>query len=327
MNLNPKKKKKNEENKENNQKEGKENEKKNEEDKKEEEKINDLDNIQYNDDESDRNDNLDYFSKYKSVIKNENKKSKKVNIKRGNYTIVDKYRKVTFVKEKYYSLDIPGFFEHLDKKKPSIIKLFWHLFLRRNVYISPFMVSSTINPRWRRILCLYIYLLLQILILTFGITIADSFNISNGSKIIILQFINILLADIITIIMIPLFRIPSSYKRTLFLNFKSTEQMKLLKIFKDVKEVQRKKLPFIIGIISGVFVITFYFSFNYCSVIYYSRWKFVGCLFVGILFDFVLYEGALNGLICLLYFLKDKNKCFISPYVYLFIFRNYRACF
>ena len=68
--------------------------------------------------------------------------------------------------------------------------------------------------------------------------------------------------------------------------------MKLLKIFKDVKEVQRKKLPFIIGIISGVFVITFYFSFNYCSVIYYSRWKFVGCLFVGILFDFVLFPNA-----------------------------------
>ena len=149
-------------------KDKKEKEEKNKEDKKEERKINELSTIQYNDDEDDnnseKNKNYDYFSKYKGVIKNENKKNKKVKIQKGNYTIVDKYRKVTFVKERYYSLDIPSFFEHIDIKNPSIIKLFWHLFLRRNVYISPFTVSSTINPRWKRILCLYIYLLLQILI-------------------------------------------------------------------------------------------------------------------------------------------------------------------
>ena len=306
-----------------------ENDKKNGEDnKKEGDKINDLNNIQYNDDDDDdNNENLDYFSKYKTVIKNENKKGKKVNIKKGNYTIVDKYRKVTFVKEKYYSLDISGFFEHLNKLNPSVIKLFWHLFLRRNIYISPFMVSSTINPRYRRILCLYMYILLQIFFLTIGLSIAERISISNGQKIMLFQLINILLADIIIIIAIPLFRIPTILKRKLFLNFKSTQQMLLLKIFKQVKEVQRKKFPYIVGIMSGIFVIAFYFSFHYCSVLYYSRWLFAECFFVGILLDFALYEGVLNGLICLFYYLKNKKKCFITPYVYLFLFRNYRACF
>ena len=317
-------------------KEQKENKQKNEEEKNgkeknEEKKINELNNIQYNDDEDDvnseKNKNYDYFSKYKSVIKNENKKSKKVNIQKGNYTIVDKYRKVTFVKERYYSLDIPSFFEHIDIKNPSIIKLFWNLFLRRNVYISPFIVSSTINPRWKRILCLYIYLLLQILICTFGLSIAERINISKGAKLFIFQFINILLADIIVIIIIPLFRIPTVYKKMLFLNFRSTQQMKLLKIFKTVKLVQKKKYPFIIAIISSIFIITFYLSFNYCSVLYYSRWLFVECVFLGILLDFVIYEGLLNALICLLYFSKGKKKCFINPYVYLFLYRNYRTCF
>ena len=131
----------------------------------------------------------------------------------------------------------------------------------------------------------------------------------------------------ITIIIIPLFRIPTSFKRDLFVNFKSTEQMKLLKIFKEANEAQRKKFPYIVGIIAGLFFVTFYLSFNYCSVIYYSRWTFVECLFVGILLDFALYEGILNALICLLFILKNKKKCFITPYVYLFLFRNYRTCF
>jgi hypothetical protein len=317
----PKKKKKKKENSEKKQK--KEEEKKNDD-----KKINQLNTIQYNDDESDKNENIDYFSKYKGVIKNENKKSgKKVNIKKGNYTIVDKYRKVTFVKENNYTLDTPGFFEHIDKKKPSVIKLFWHLFLKRNIYISPFMVSSTINPRWKRIICLYIYILFQILILTFGLSIAERMNISNGGKIILFQLINIFLSDMIILIILPLFRIPTSYKKSLFVNFKSTQQMKLLKIFKTVKEVQKKKFRFILAIIICTFIVTFYFSFNYCSVLYYSRWTFVECLLVGILLDFILYEGVLNGLICLLYFLKGKKKFFIAPYVYLFIFRNYRTCF
>ena len=309
----------------------KEKEEKNKEDKKEEKKINELSTIQYNDDEDDnnseKNKNYDYFSKYKGVIKNENKKNKKVKIQKGNYTIVDKYRKVTFVKERYYSLDIPSFFEHIDIKNPSLIKLFWHLFLRRNVYISPFIVSSTINPRWKRILCLYIYLLLQILICTFGLSIAERINISRAAKLFLFQLINILLADIIVIIMIPLFRISTVYKKMLFLNFKSTQQMKLLKIFKTVKEVQKKKLPFIIAIAASIFLITFYLSFNYCSVLYYSRWLFVECIFLGILLDFILYEGLFNLLICLLYYAKGRKKCFISPYVYIFLFRNYRTCF
>ena len=189
------------------------------------------------------------------------------------------------------------------------------------------MISSTINSRWRRILFLYNYILLQLLILIFGLSIAERINISKGQKIILLQFINIFLADVITLIMIPLFRIPTSFKTKLFSNFRSTEQMKLLKIFKEIKEIQRKKLPYIISIISVAFVITFYLSFNYCSVLYYSRWLFAECLFTGILFDFVIYEGLLNGMICLLYFLKSKNKIFITPYVYLFLFRNYRNCF
>ena len=280
--------------------------KKNEEDTKNNgKKNNEINTIEYNDDESDKNDNLDYFSKYKGVIKNENKKSgKKVIIKKGNYTIVDKYRKVNFVQEKDHSLDTLGFFDHIDKKKPTIIKLFWYLFLRRNIYVSPFMVSSTMNPRWKRIICLYIYILFQIFILTLGLSIAERMDVSDGIKIMLFQLITIFLADMIILIMIPLFRIPTNTKKTLFSCFKSTQQIKLLKIFKDIKEVQKKKFNYILAIIICTFIVTLYLSFNYCSVLYYSRWLFVECLFVGILLDFVLYEGILNGAICLFYFLE-----------------------
>jgi len=296
--------------------------------KKENNKEKENENIQYyDDDEISQKNNYDYFSKYKNVIKNENKKEKKVNVQRGNYTIVDKHRKVTFVKEKYHSLDVPGFFEHIDKKAPSFFRLFWNLFLRRNIYISPFMISSTINRRWRRILFLYEYICLQILINTFGLTIAERINLGKGAKLFMFQLINILLADIFAIIMVPLFRIPTEYKKMLFLNFRSTQQMKLLKIFKTIKEIQKKKLRYIIALLSCTFIVTFYLSFNYCSVLYYSRWFFVGCLLIGILLDLVLYEGLFNFLICLLYVLKNKKKCFMKPYIYLLSFRNYRNCF
>ena len=136
--------------------------------------INNLNtNMHDNDDEdSDKVENVDYFSKYKSVIKNENRKGgKKVNVQHGNYTIVDKLRKVNFVKEKIHFINLPDFFEQINKKDPHLLKFFLHLFLRRDVYISPFTVSSTINPRWRRILCLYMYILLQYLFFTFEMTI------------------------------------------------------------------------------------------------------------------------------------------------------------
>ena len=284
-------------------------------------------NMHDNDEDSDGVENVDYFSKYKSVIKNENRKGgKKVNVQHGNYTIVDKYRKVTFVKEKMHYINLPDFFEQINKKDPKLIVFFWHLFLRRVVYISPFTVSSTINPRWRRILCLYMYILLQFLFLTFEMTLAED-TITKAQKVFLFQLINICFSDLFMLLFISFFRISTNDKRMLFLNLKSTQQMQLLKAFKTVKETQKKKLKYIIGIMVATFIITFYFSFNYCVVLYDSRWTFAGCFLVGVVFDCFLYEGLLNGLIILFYYLKKKYKFFEDLYRYLFNFRNFRNCF
>ena len=284
-------------------------------------------NMHDNDEDSDGVENVDYFSKYKTVIKNENRKGgKKVNVQHGNYTIVDKYRKVTFVKEKMHYINLPDFFEQINKKDPKLIIFFWNLFLRRVVYISPFTVSSTINPRWRRILCLYMYILLQFLFLTFEMTLAED-TITKAQKVFLFQLINISFSDLFMLVFIPFFRISTTDKRMLFLNLKSTQQMQLLKAFKTVKETQKKKLKYIIGIMVATFIITFYFSFNYCVVLYDSRWTFAGCFLVGVVFDCFLYEGLLNGLIILFYYLKKKYKFFEDLYRYLFNFRNFRNCF
>ena len=103
--------------------------------------------------------------------------------------------------------------------------------------------------------------------------------------------------------------------------------MKLEKIFKDAKHSQEKKTKYIIGLFIGIFIICFYLAFGFCSVLYYDRWMLVGTLFMGIALDLVLYEGVLNGLICLLYVMKGKNKKYIKSYVKVFSFRNYRMCF
>ena len=288
-----------------------------------------MNNMHDNDDvDSDGVENVDYFSKYKSVIKNENRKGgKKVHVQNGNYTIVDKYRKVTFVREKIHYINLPDFFEQINKKDPNLLIFFFNLFLRRDIYISPFMVSSTINPRWKRILCLYMYILLQFLFLTFAMTLGEEADITKGGKVFSYQLINIFISDIVMLAFIPFFRISTKDKKTLFLNLKSTQQMQLLKTFKEVKETQKRKLKFIIGIMVATFIITFYFNFNYCVVLYDSRWTFAGCFLVGVVFDCFLYEGVLNGAIVLLYYLKKKKKMFEKPYRYLFELRNYRNCF
>ena len=286
-------------------------------------------NMHENDDvDSDGVENVDYFSKYKSVIKNENRKGgKKVHIQKGNYTIVDKYRKVTFVKEKINYINLPDFFEQINRKDPNLLIFFFNLFLRRDIYISPFMVSSTINPRWKRILCLYMYILLQFLFLTFAMTLGEETNMTKGGKIFLFQLINIIISDLVMLAFIPFFRISTVDKKTLFFNLKSTQQMQLLKTFKNVNETQKKKLRYIIGIMVATFIITFYFNFNYCAVLYDSRWTFAGCFLVGVVFDCFLYEGVLNGAIVLLYYLKKEKKIFNVPYRLLFNLRNYRNCF
>ena len=171
------------------------------------------------------------------------------------------------------------------------------------------------------------YILLQYLFLTFEMTIGEDTNITKGGKVFLFQLINICISDLVMLIFIPFFRISTKDKRTLFLNLRSTQQMKLLKEFKTVKDSQKEKLKYIIGIMVASFIVTFYFSFNYCVVLYDSRWTFVGCFLVGVVFDCFLYEGLLNGLIILSYYLKKKYQFFKTPYKYLFNFRNFRNCF
>ena len=298
------------------------------EDEKKGEHDNNINSNMHDNDDSDGVDNVDYFSKYKSVIKNENRKGgKKVIVQNGNYTIVDKYRKVTFVKEKIHYINLPDFFEQINKKDPNLFFFFLNLFLRRDIYISPFMVSSTINPRWKRILSLYMYILLQFLFLTFEMTLGEDTNITKGVKVFFFQLINIFISDLVMLALIPFYRISTKDKRTLFLNLKSTQQMQLLKTFKEVKDTQKNKMKYIIAIMVSTFIVTFYLSFNYCVVLYDSRWTFAGCFLVGVVFDCFLYEGLLNGVVILFYYLKKKNKIFDTPYKYLFNLRNYRNCF
>jgi hypothetical protein len=110
----------------------------------------------------------------------------------------------------------------------------------------------------------------------------------------------------------------------LFLNLKTTQQMKLLKAFKVVRDNQKRKLKFIIGIMSSFFIISFYFSFNYCSVLYNSKKTFILTFFIGILLDLVVYEGLINLLLSFVYCCKGVHlgKTFKT----LFLFRSYRNC-
>ena len=52
-------------------------------------------------------------------------------------------------------------FEDIEKNNLNCFQFFIWCEIRRNVYISPFTLKSAVNPKWKRIFCIYIYLLLQ----------------------------------------------------------------------------------------------------------------------------------------------------------------------
>ena len=113
------------------------------------------------------------------------------------------------------------------------------------------MVSSTINPRWKRILSLFMYIILQYFFLTFEMTFAEGSSLSKADKVFLFQLTNLFISDMVMLGLIPIYRISSNDKRMLFLNLKTTQQMRLLKAFKVVRDNQKRKLKFIIGIMSS----------------------------------------------------------------------------
>ena len=100
--------------------------------------------------------------------------------------------------------------------------------------------------------------------------------------------------------------------------------MKLIYEWKQMKKRQRRKLIFGIILFCIVFFISFYFSFNYCAVLYYSRKTFIMTFLTGILFDLVVYEGLMNLLLSMVYCCKGVHlgKAFKK----FFLFRSYRNC-
>lgn len=282
-----------------------------------------LDGIDGTDNESDIEDDeeppIDYFQKFTTVSGGDN-------IKNNNFTLPEKYKKVTFVNEIDSRKNIPSFYQDIDNKDPNWKKFFLYLSLRRNVYLSPFTLSSTLNPRWKRMFILYIYILLQFFYTTIFLSLIERTGLSKGGKVILFSFINLIASNITIYPITLLFRVSTKVKNRLFNLLKSFAQMKLILEWKTMKKKERKKLIWGILIFICTFVLGFYFSFNYCSVLYNSKGIFIGTFLFSVLMDLIVYESFLNGLLTLFYHKRKFESSYNKHYYRLFEWRNYRCC-
>ena len=272
--------------------------------------------------ESNNSQKNDFFSKITKI-----KQNKKIYAKNGNFGLNDRFKKVLFINEKEENIHVTNLIEDLEKKNYSFCEFFALLIKYRQIYLVTFFLTSTLNPRKKKLFCLFIYLMIQMILLVFCFSFVEDVEFFEKKivKIFVLQIIEIFISNFLILCVIPFFKISGKEKDLLFKGLESNKQMKLIEIWKEIKKNQRKKNIF--GMILFVFVILicFYFLLNYCSVLYFNVNSFILTFFVGIFVDFLFYETFVIFLICVFY-VKRKNEKIKKIFYFLFNYRTFRCC-
>ena len=123
-----------------------------------------------------------------------------------------------------------------------------------------------------------------------------------------------------------LFRVDPQIKIRLFHLLQTASQMKLILEWKHMKKLGKRKLIGGMIVFICLFFLGFYFSFNYCSVLYKSRGIFVGTFIVSIICDLVFYETFLIGLLTWFYYKRQFDRKYNKHCYTLFAWKNFRCC-
>ena len=185
--------------------------------------------------EDDEEPPIDFFQKFTTI-------SGQRKLKNNNFTLAEKYKKVTFVNEFDASKKIPTFYQDIDKRNPTWKQFFVYLTLRRNIYLSPFTLFSTLNPRWKRLFLLYIYILLQFFYITLFLTLVERTSLPKGAKIILFSWVNLIMSNLSMYLITFLFRVDPQIKIRLFHLLQTASQMKSILEWKHMKKLGKRKL-------------------------------------------------------------------------------------
>ena len=269
----------------------------------------------------------DFFSKNTKIKSGIALKTKKIYAKNGNFGLNDQFKKVLFINEKEENVHVTNLIEDLEKKNYSFCEFFILLLKYRQIYFVNFYLTSTLNPRSKKLFCLFIYLIFQLILLIFSFSFVEDIKFFNKKivKIFILQFFVVFVSNFLILGLIPFFKISSNEKKLLFKTLESNQQMKLIEIWKEIKKNQRKKNIFGMILFILIIIICFYFLLNYCSILYFNVNTFILTFFVGIFIDFLFYESFIIFLICVCY-KKRKNEKIKKIFNFLFNYRTFRCC-
>ena len=267
------------------------------------EKYSDL-NTENNNDKLSAQSNKDFLSKFNN--KNTN-------------NFIDK--NVIFIKNFDTRIKVNDIFQDIEEKNISNEKFLKWCLIKRNIYLSVFSNNSSLNPKWKRLFIIYIYILFQFFFVTFYLSLFERINISKFLKVLFIHSFVLISSNCIMYGVIYFFRVDDLSKAILLVTLRSSQQMKLIADWKKMKKKQRKKI--IIGFILFffIFIITFYFYFTYIVILYMSKFIFLLTLFTGLILDLFIYEGFMNLLLS--FFYNDRKN---RPFKQLFLLRCYRNC-
>jgi hypothetical protein len=179
----------------------------------------------------------DFFSKNTKIKSGIALKTKKIYAKNGNFGLNDQFKKVLFINEKEENVHITNLIEDLEKKNYSFCEFFALLIKYRQIYLVPFFLTSTLNPRKKKLFCLFIYLMIQMILLVFCFSFVEDVEFFEKKivKIFVLQIIEIFISNFLILCVIPFFKISGKEKDLLFKGLESNKQMKLIEIWKEIK--------------------------------------------------------------------------------------------
>ena len=288
-----------------------------------------IQNVKINDKESEHESyNISNIEKY-SDLNSENNNDKlsaqsnkdflsKFNNKNTN-NFIDK--NLIFIKNFDTRIKVNDIFQDIEEKKISNEKFLKWCLIKRNIYLSVFSNNSSLNPKWKRLFIIYIYILFQFFFVTFYLSLFERVNISKFLKALFIQSFVLISSNCIMYGVIYFFRVDDLSKAILLVTLRSSQQMKLIADWKKMKKKQKKKI--IIGFILFffIFIVTFYFFFTYIVILYMSKFIFLLTFFTGLILDFFIYEGFMNLLLS--FFYNDRKN---RPFKQLFSLRCYRNC-
>ena len=181
-------------------------------------------------------------------------------------------------------------------------------FKSRNIIINALGIISLFHPRWKKLTMLMTEIALILLCTSIFLTLDEKVTTKSISRIILFSIISTFAADFIIYLLAFFFVFPSIKIRRLLYMVKESGNLVILKEWEKMSFSQGCKalIGYIICFI--IWIISFYVTFGFTVVWKYQNGAFYICLILCFIFDFILFEVIIEGIVALFFYKRREIK-------------------